>query len=122
MILDQNGGPCLVSPEHDNPRLNRQHAVVIINRETKKVSYTGLYYYLSHFSRFIRPGAYRINCTGGNNELNFIGFINTDGTIILNIINNSDDTSCAIKWKGKSTIQLLKAHSITTLKWNANRE
>ena len=118
MILDQDGGPWLVSPEHGDPEPNQQHPVVIIDRNTKEVTYTGLYYYLTHFSRFVKPGAYRINCTGGSSSLNFVGFLNTDGSIILNVINNGDETDCKISWNNKMTIQRLKAHSITTVKWN----
>jgi len=118
MILDQNGGPWLVSVPHGDPDPNQQHPVVIINRDTKKVTYTGLYYYLGHFSKFIKPGAYRINATGGSQQLNFAGFQNADGSIVLNIINNGDETDCKILWKNKTVIQKLKKHSITTLKWN----
>jgi glucosylceramidase len=118
MILDQNGGPWLVSPEHGDPDNNRQHPVVIIDRETRKVTYTGLYYYLAHFSRFIKPGAYRINSTGGYAMLNFACFKNTDNSIVLNIINNGTETDCKISWNNKMAIQKLKAHSITTLKWD----
>jgi glucosylceramidase len=117
MILDQDGGPWLVSTEHGDPDNNRQHPVVIINQNTKEVTYTGLYYYLTHFSKFIRPGAFRINCTGGIPQLNFAGFQNADGSIILNIINNGDETECKISWLKKMAVQKLKAHSITTLKW-----
>lgn len=120
MILDQDGGPWLISEKHGDPDNNRQHPVVIIDRNTKKVTYTGLYYYLSHFSRFIKPGAYRINSTGGTSSLNFTGFINTDGSIILNIINNSDETDCKIAWNSKMAVQKLKAHSVTTLKWDGS--
>ncbi len=119
MILDQNGGPWLTSLEHSDPDNNHQHPVVIIDRNTRKVTYTGLYYYLTHFSRFIRPGAYRINCTGDPSSLNFVGFINTDGSIVLNVINNGDKTDCKISWQSKMTIQSLKAHSITTIRWNS---
>ena len=79
MILDQQGGPWLTSPEHGDPDNNHQHPVVIINRDTKEVTYTGLYYYLAHFSKFVKPGAFRINCTGGTSQLNFVGFQNSDG-------------------------------------------
>ena len=120
MILDQDGGPWLVSDEHGDPDNNRQHPVVIINRATKEVTYTGLYYYLAHFSKFVRPGAYRINCIGGSSTLNYAGFLNSDGTLILNIINNGDETDCRISWKAKMAIQKLKAHSITTLKWDSS--
>ena len=118
MILDQNGGPWLVAVERGDPDNNSQHSVVIVNRDTKEVTYTGLYYYLAHFSKFVKPGAYRINCTGGSSSLNFVGFINPDGSIILNVINNGDETDCKISWTNKMTIQRLKAHSITTVKWN----
>lgn len=118
MILDQNGGPCLISPPHDDPPLNQQHAVVIVNRDTKEVTYTGLYYYLAHFSKFIKPGAYRINSTGDSENLNFAAFQNIDGSITLNVINNSAEMDCKVLWKNKMTIQKFKAHSITTLQWN----
>jgi glucosylceramidase len=120
MILDEQGGPWLVSVEHGDPDNNNQHPVVIINRTSKKVSYTGLYYYLSHFSRFVRPGASRIECSSGSPQLNFVGFKNADKTIVLNIINNGAETNCAINWNHKTAIQHLPAHSITTLKWNGS--
>jgi glucosylceramidase len=117
MILDQDGGPWLTSPEHGDPENNSQHPVVIIDRNTKEVTYTGLYYYLSHFSRFVRPGAFRIKCTGGSSQLNFAGFQNSDKSIILNVINNGPETDCSVKWKTRMVNQRLKAHSITTFKW-----
>jgi glucosylceramidase len=118
MILDQDGGPWLVSVEHGDPDDNRQQPVVIIDRNTKKVTYTGLYYYLSHFSKFVKPGAFCIHSEGGSEQLNFAGFQNEDGSIVLNIINNGDETECKILWKDRMAIRKLKKHSITTLKWN----
>jgi glucosylceramidase len=117
MILDQDGGPWLTSPLHGDPDNNHQHPVVIINRTTGDVSYTGLYYYLAHFSKFIRPGAYRIKCTGGNGQLNFAGFLNKNGIIVVNVINNGEAIGCRLSWKGKVADQELKAHSITTFTW-----
>ena len=119
MILDENGGPWLVSTEHGDPDNNQQHPVVIINRKTKRVTYAGLYYYLSHFSKFVRPDARRIDCTGGSSQLNFVAFQNENKTIILNVINNGEAMNCKINWNRMSIIQNLPAHSITTLKWNA---
>jgi glucosylceramidase len=119
MILDQEGGPWLISTEHGDPDNNFQHPVIIVNRITKEVTYTGLYYYLAHFSKFIRPGASRISSTGDAKNLNFAAFQNIDGGIILNIINNDDETDCKILWNNKMALPKLKAHSITTLKWNS---
>lgn len=120
MILDQNGGPWLVSDIHGDPDDNRQQPVVIINRDTREVTYTGLFYYLAHFSKFVRPGAYRIQCTGGIPQLNFAGFQNVNGSIVLNIINNGSDTNLQVAWTDKITELKLKAHSITTLLWDSN--
>jgi glucosylceramidase len=117
MILDQNGGPWLVSAEHGDPDNNNQHPVVIINRDTKEVTYTGLYYYLAHFSKFIRPGAIRVNAIGTHDQLNLTSFKNADGSIVLNIINNGDEMECNISFMEKKTTQKLKAHSITTVIW-----
>jgi glucosylceramidase len=122
MILDENGGPWLISTVHGDPDNNKQHPVVIINKTTKQVTYTGLYYYLSHFSKFVRPGARRINCTGDIKQINFVGFQNSDNSIVLNIINNGEGIDCKINWNGKSFNQNLPAHSITTLKWNEEAE
>jgi len=120
MILDEKGGPWLVSMEHGDPDNNNQHPVVIINRTTKKVSYTGLYYYLSHFSKFVRPGARRIECTGGSAQINIVGFQNPDSSIVVNIINNGRGMDSKIAWNNKIIIQNLPAHSITTLKWKGS--
>ena len=103
---------------HGDPDPNRQHCVVIVDRNTKEVTYTGLYYYLAHFSKFIKPGATRIGCTGETSQLNFAAFLNSDGSIVLNVINNGDATDCKISWNNKMAVQKFKAHSITTVKWN----
>ncbi len=122
MILDQDGGPWLVAPEHGNPDPNQQHAVVIINRDSGEISYTGLYYYLAHFSKFIKPGAYRIETTGGSSSLNYAGFLNPDGSIVVNVINNAEESVFELQWKNKITSYRFPAHSITTLIWNTNEE
>ena len=118
MILDQDGGPWLISIEHGDPDNNRQQPVVIINRKTKQVSYTGLYYYLAHFSKFVRQGAYRIDCTGDSGQLNCAAFINVNGSIVLNLINNGPETEKEIEWRNKVIIHKFPAHSITSLLWN----
>jgi glucosylceramidase len=121
MVLDEKGGPWLISKEHGDPDQNAQHPVVIINRNTKKVTYTGLYYYLAHFSKFVRPGAYRVSCTGNSGKLNFVGFKNPDSSIVLNVINNDVETDCKIVWNNKTIIQKLQAHSISTFRWKGSQ-
>jgi glucosylceramidase len=116
MILDETGGPWLVSMIHGDPDNNSQHPVVVINRKTKQVSYTGLYYYLAHFSRFIRPGAYRIESTVDSGQINLAAFQNPDKSVVLVILNNGTETKRMIVMNGLEGLLQLPAHSITTLK------
>src|SRR5207249_7167214 len=118
MILDEKGGPWSVSYVHGNPDPNIQHPVVIIDRETKKVTYTGLYYYLAHFSKFIRPGAVRIHTTGTHPGVRVISFKLPDGRIASQLMNNGkQDVDVALVMGGRMLQLKLPAISITTAMW-----
>ena len=55
------------------------------------MTYTPLYYLLSHFSRFIRPGARRIGLEGKSVEgLTFTAAKNADGSIAVVVFNRSE--------------------------------
>ena len=117
MILDENGGPWLISDEHGDPDNNNQQPVVIINRKTGEVSYTGLYYYLAHFSKFVKPGAYRIDSKGGMEQLNFAAFRNEDGSTALTVINNGEAVACKLRFEEWMLEITLEGHSISTFGW-----
>ncbi len=118
MILDEKGGPWAVSEIHGNPNPNIQHPVVIVNRVTKQVSYTGLYYYLDHFSRYVRPGAYRIGTKGSAREVRCMAFKAPDGRIIVQLLNGrGQSVTVHVKWRDKVLPVGLPAVSITTLAW-----
>jgi glucosylceramidase len=74
-----------------------------------------LYYYLTHFSRFIRPGAYRIGSSGGSEQLNFTAFKNPDGSVILVVINNGGEIKSTVSISGMTGLLDMPAHSVTTL-------
>jgi len=118
MILDEKGGPWLVSPIHGNPDPNVQHPVVIINRESKQVTYTSLYYYLTHFSRWVRPGDVRVKTTGSAQGVRCMAFKNPGGGMVAELMNSSrTDTKVALGSKGRALSVTLPALSITTLVW-----
>jgi glucosylceramidase len=118
MILDEKGGPWAVSPIHGNPDPNVQHPVVIINRQTKKVTYTGLYYYLAHFSKFVRPGAERVSTAGAVNGVRCLAFQSKDGGMVAEVMNSRKEaTSARLNWHGQSVNVDLPALSISTLLW-----
>ena len=82
MVLDKQGGP--------NWFKNWCTAPVIVDPEKDEVYFTPLYYIMSHFSKFMRPGAVKIGCTIANKELMATAVKNPDGTIALAIFNPTD--------------------------------
>jgi glucosylceramidase len=118
MILDEKGGPWAVSPVHGNPDPNAQHPVVIVDRQKREIIYTGLYYYLAHFSKFVRPGAVRVGTSGMVNGARCLAFRAKDGTIIAELLNSNKRTvSAPLNWTGQALNVSLPALSITTLLW-----
>ena len=118
MILDETGGPWAVSPIHGNPDPNEQHPVVIINRKNKQITYTGLYYYLAHFSKFVRPGAVRVQTSGSAQGVRAMSFISPDGAITSELINSSKEvTEANLAYQGRAMHLVLPPVSITTVTW-----
>ena len=119
MILDEKGGPWSVSEIHGNPDPNVQHPVVIIDRRSKKVTYTGLYYYLAHFSKFVRPGDVRIKTTGSLDGVRVIAFKAPDGEIVTELMNSkAEDVEMGLKFHDRVLRLRLPAISITTALWS----
>ncbi len=122
MILDEKGGPWSVSEVHGNPDPNVQHPVVIVDRQTKKVTYTGLYYYLAHFSKFVRPGYVRIETRGSQQGVRVIAFKSPDGQIVAELMNSKrEDVQMALAFHDRVVHVSLPATSITTALWESGR-
>ena len=118
MVLDEQGGPWSVSLPHGNPDPNNQHPVVIVDRKTKKVTYTGLYYYLAHFSKFVRPGAVRIQTLGKTPGVRVMSFAAPDEGIVAEIMNsNKSAAEIDLAFHGQMVHLSLPALSITTATW-----
>jgi len=119
MILNEKGGPWLVSRVHGDPDPNIQHPAVIINSATKEVTYTGLYYYLAHFSKFVRPGAVRIACSGTRDGVRCIAFIGPNGDVVTQLLNSrKSDAQVTLSCRGREGALSLPAISISTVIWN----
>jgi glucosylceramidase len=120
MILDQNGGPWLVSEIHHDPVQNSQQALIQIDTKSKTVTYTGPFWYLSHFSKFVRPGYIKIDSNPArSNNLFAIAFKSADGNNTVTNLMNTNDTAkiVNIKCKDRYVTISMPAHSITTLSW-----
>ena len=118
MITDEKGGPWLVSVVHGNPDANAQHPVVVINRQTHEVSYTGLYFYLAHFSKFVRPGDLLVQTRGGAERLRCLAFKTPQGGMVVQLLNSgAQPAQVRIDWHNRTLPVGLPGVSITTLTW-----
>lgn len=84
LVLDENGGPNHAGNYCDSPVMCDTSR----NTYEKKLSYT----YIGHFSRYILPGALRIGYTKYTDKLEVTAFKNTDGTIVIIILNRLQET------------------------------
>jgi glucosylceramidase len=108
ILLDETGGP-----NHVN---NFCFAPVHGDTKTGQLYYQNAYYYIGHFSKFIRPGAKRIITSSNRSQLQTTGFLNTDGKLAIVVLNTSDKKFPYRLWiGGKVTETTSLSHSIMTL-------
>ena len=79
MVLDRQGGP--------NWFKNWCVAPIIVDPEQDEVYLTPLYYVMSHFSKFIRPGAVVISAESSDTDLMVTASKNPDGSIAVVVFN-----------------------------------
>ncbi|WP_405562585.1 glycoside hydrolase family 30 protein [Polaribacter sp. Asnod6-C07] len=108
-ILSHKGQP--------NPYDNFNSAPILINPETDEVIYTPLYYLLSHFSKFIRPDAVRIDLNGNTTDgLIYTAAKNTDGSIAIVVFNNNDEeTELSFKIEDETYIFTITKKAMQTI-------
>ena len=83
ILLDETGGPNHVG--------NLCFAPVHGDTRTGELTFTNSYYYIGHFSKFVRPGAKRISSVSSSNALISTGFVNLDGSKVVVAMNQGDE-------------------------------
>ncbi len=108
MVLDRQGGP--------NWFKNWCVAPVIVDQEKDEVYFTPIYYTLSHFSKYIRPGAVRIGWEHSSDVLQVTAVKNLDGSIAVIVFNPSmKAVDFNIALENKSTSVKISAQAIQTI-------
>lgn len=108
ILLDETGGPNHVG--------NFCFAPVHADTRSGQLIYTNSYYYIGHFSKFIRPGAKRILSASSRSQLLTTGFINEDGKVVIIVMNQSNKKiNYNLSMKGNSAEITSLPHSIQTL-------
>ncbi len=108
ILLDETGGPNHVG--------NLCFAPVHGNTKTGELTLTYSYYYIGHFSKFIRPGAKRLSTGTTANHILATSFRNTDGSLVVVAMNEKDEEiEYMLSLEGKTTQLKMPAHSIQTI-------
>lgn len=107
VLLDEKGGPNHVG--------NFCFAPVHADTKNMKLIYTNAYYYIGHFSKFIRPGAKRISASPSRALLQATAFQNEDGSIVIVVMNSTAKEQHYNIWiNGKAASAQSLPHSINT--------
>jgi glucosylceramidase len=108
ILLDEKGGPNHVS--------NFCFAPLHADTRTGQLIYTNSFYYIGHFSKFIRPGAKRIASSPSRSALTSTAFMNPDGKVSVVVMNKGDKEVSYYLWVAGEAAQVLSPpHSIQTL-------
>src|SRR5437016_2457163 len=108
VLLDETGGP--------NHVKNFCFAPVHADTKTGELIYTNSYYYIGHFSKFVRPGAKRIASSPSRSALLSTAFINPDGKVSVVVMNKTDQKISYYLWlDGNAAEVSTLPHSIQTL-------
>ena len=118
MALDENGTPdyYYMASEHKH---SKNRGIITIDRKTGEWNATTDYYTLGHFSKFVRPGALRIESTSYTGKsLRTIAFINTNGSKVLTMLNTAkEEKEVVIRWGSKEAAYKIPAVSLATFLW-----
>ncbi len=124
LLLDELGGPyhnrisADISKEAEllDPKNGGCYAPILYDKTAKKMELTPIYYYIGHFSKFVKRGAVRIATTKFTSKINTCAFVNPNGEIVTVLINpQNEDTNVVLRHNDICTEVCLKAHSIATV-------
>ena len=113
LALDENNGPKI------GGGCDTCYGVVTINQSTSEVTRRPQYYSLGHFSKFVKPGATRIDSTEFPGVgIENITFVNSDGSLVALVVNpDNAEHNLKVQWNSQSFIYTLPPVSLTTFVW-----
>ncbi|XQY92694.1 glycoside hydrolase family 30 protein [Metabacillus sp. HB246100] len=108
IVLNEQGGPNHVGNFCDAP--------IIVDTKTGEVHYNSSYYYIGHFSKYIKPGAVRVHHQLSTESIQAVAFRNKDATLVIVLLNETDkEENMTVEVNGMQSSVHLPEHSITTL-------
>lgn len=108
ILLDHQGGP--------NHKNNYCNSPCMLNEDSSNYIKNLTYYYIGHFSKFIKVGAKRIAFSKYTDKVEVTSFINPDGCIAVVILNKNDfHVEYNLRIEDKLINDTIENHSIVTL-------
>ena len=91
--------------------------LVTINSTTQEISYSGQYWALAQFSRFIRRGARRIDSQAELKDITHVAFENPNGDKVVVVTNSGPAREVSLQLGSWRADVQLDPDSVTTLTW-----
>lgn len=108
IVLNETGGPNHVNNLCDAP--------IIVDSKTKEVHYNSSFFYIAHFSKFIKKNSEIIYSSVIGDKIYAVGSIKKDNTLCAVIMNEeNEDKYINLQIDDESVTVKLKAHSIYTI-------
>ncbi|MFI6096263.1 ricin-type beta-trefoil lectin domain protein [Lentzea sp. NPDC051213] len=109
LALDNNHGPVIGSCGN---------CMGVVTTNGSNVTYNAEYYVLGHLSKFVQPGAVRIDSTGfGDGGIQNVAFRNPDGRIVLVAINTGGTQNFQVSYGGQTFGYNLPGGAMATFTW-----
>ena len=113
LLLNEQGGPNYVG--------NYCSAPIIVDTKNNKILYQSSYYYLGHFSRFIKRGDHIIQCDVDSNSLLALAALDSSEALTVVIMNENDSSiDFTLRLTDESFPLRISPHSIFTIVMNSN--
>ena len=107
IILDNKGGP--------NHKKNYCNAPIMLNKDHSGYIKNLTYYYIGHFSKYIKPGARKIGFSKFTSEIEVTAFQNLDDSIVVVLLNRKDrNQEFNLQLNGEIYHDNLDSHAILT--------
>ncbi|WP_290053128.1 ricin-type beta-trefoil lectin domain protein [Amycolatopsis solani] len=117
LAVDQNMGP------HNGGCGTCTGLITVHNGDSRsgQVDYTVEYYTMGHLTKFVKPGAYRID-SNDNSTVRNVAWKNPDGSKALIAYNSSTgNQSVRVNWGNSSFTYTLPGHTSATFTWSGNQ-
>ncbi|MNJ45373.1 O-Glycosyl hydrolase family 30 [compost metagenome] len=116
--LDQRSGPTLLAPNNSNRgMITIQNSDNRNDRPENIVTYKKQYYLLGHYSKFVVPGAYRVD-SNTYGDMKNVAFKNPDGSKVIVVYNpQSSSQNIKVQWGNQAFTYNVPGKSMMTFKW-----